>query len=289
MSEYCNRCGLPHDGDCLRKQPARHIVMFSGGIGSWASAYRIIEQHGPDHVTLLFCDVGGPRTSGHMGEDEDCYRFIADATAQLGARLVTLNTGEDIWATYKRRRMIGSSRIAPCSTELKQKPARQWLAKNATTDDTIVIGIDWTETHRIPAIQAAYAPHPVVFPMAEKPYLDKDDMIALARENGLEPPRMYAAKYPHANCGGFCCRAGHAQFRLLLRENRDRFLYHEGKEQELRDHLGKDVAVLRDHRAGGVPLTLKTFRERIDFDQQIELFDADDWGGCACFTEQETP
>ena len=124
--------------------------------------------------------------------------------------------------------------------------------------------------------------------MTEKPYLDKDDMIALARENGLEPPRMYAAKYPHANCGGFCCRAGHAQFRLLLRENRDRFLYHEGKEQELREHLGKDVAVLRRPPGRWRPTHTQDVpgAHRLQH-QQMELFDADDWGGCACFIDEE--
>jgi hypothetical protein len=96
---------------------------------------------------------------------------------------------------------------------------------------------------------------------------------------------MYAQNFPHANCQGFCVRAGQAQFRQLLRLNREGFMYHEAREQQLRELLNKDVAILRDHAGGGVPLTLKTFRERID--QQPSLFDADDWGGCGCFVDGE--
>jgi hypothetical protein len=69
---------------------------------------------------------------------------------------------------------------------------------------------------------------------------------------------------------------------LLLREHPDRYAFHEAEEQGLREYLDKDVAVLRD-RTGGtvVPLTLRRFRERIE--DQPDLFDPADFGGCGCF------
>ena len=71
---------------------------------------------------------------------------------------------------------------------------------------------------------------------------------------------------------------------LLLREHPDRYAYHEAQEQGLRDHLGKDVSILRDRSGGTVtPLTLRRFRERIQI--QPELFDDLDWGGCGCFID----
>ena len=33
------------------------VVMFSGGIGSWAAAKRVAEAHGTDDLVLLFADV----------------------------------------------------------------------------------------------------------------------------------------------------------------------------------------------------------------------------------------
>lgn len=79
-------------------------------------------------------------------------------------------------------------------------------------------------------------------------------------------------------------RAGQAQFQLLLRTNPDRYKVWEAKEQELREHLAADVAILRD-RSGGesTPLTLQAFRERIE--EQPSLFDPADFGGCGCFVE----
>ena len=79
----------------------RHIVMFSGGIGSWATARQVVQQHGPDNVTLLFADVGGTHPSPHVGEDADTYRFINDAARQLGAQLVTLQQVRE-WAEQRR-------------------------------------------------------------------------------------------------------------------------------------------------------------------------------------------
>jgi hypothetical protein len=265
--------------------------MFSGGLGSWMTARRVREIHGTDNLVLLFADVGSNR-SPHVGEDEDTYRFIHDAAddvlgplrAEAGG-FVTVRDGRDIWQVFENDRFLGNSRLANCSKFLKQKPCREWLEANCDPTETVVyVGIDWTETHRLPAIEAGWAPYPVRAPLTEAPYLDKDDMIAACETAGIEVPRLYRAGFPHNNCGGFCVRAGQAQMELLLREHPERYAFHEAEEQKLRDHLGKDVSVLRD-RAGGesVPLTLRGFRERIE--NQPSLFDPLDFGGCGCFVE----
>lgn len=295
--------------------------MFSGGIGSWATAKRVSEQHGTSDLTLLFADVKGfvsctcghderehingrgpcdvkpdgvtycgcrrlTDSQPHIGEDEDCYRFIRDAAKNvgLGARLEIVKDGRNIWQVFKDRRFLGNSRQANCSEELKQKPCRAWLDANCDPADTIVyVGIDWTETHRIPKIETAYLPYRAEAPLTEKPYLDKDQMIAWAKSEGLEPPRMYAQGYPHANCGGGCVRAGKAQFALLHRVNPERFAVWAQKEQEVREHLGRDdVTILTEQRRGEeVNLPLPKLRERLE--SQPSLFDDDEFGGCGCF------
>lgn len=263
----------------------KHVVMFSGGVGSWACAKRVAELYGTDDLTLLFADVGGRHTSPHVGEDEDCYRFIEDAHGSIGGQLVVLNEGRDIWEVFKDDRFLGNSRLANCSKLLKQRPCHQWLADNRDPDDTAVyVGIDWMETHRIPAIEQAYLPFIAFMPMTEPPYLDKGDMIDWCVKEGLDPPRMYADGFPHANCGGGCVRAGQGQFKLLYEKNPERFAFWEAKEQEMREFLGKDVAILRS-RKGGVskPLPLTVLRSQIE--ERPELVDADDIGGCGCFVD----
>lgn len=34
-----------------------HVVMFSGGAGSWATAKRVAERHGTEGLVLLFADT----------------------------------------------------------------------------------------------------------------------------------------------------------------------------------------------------------------------------------------
>lgn len=261
--------------------------MYSSGIGSWATAHRVIDKHGKNDVTLLFCDVKGNNDNPHLGEDADNYRFLEQTAQKFNVELVWLKSSESIWDVYRRKRFLGNSRLAPCSHQLKQIPARKWIDEHCDPDETtIYVGIDWTESHRLAAIERNYVPFRVEAPMVEPPYLEKAQLLEACRKWGVEPPRMYAENYPHANCQGFCVRAGQAQFRQLLRVNRDGYLFHEEQEQKLREYLTKDVAILRDHAAGGVPLTLRTFRERVEL--QPSLFDEDDWGGCGCFADEGT-
>lgn len=294
--------------------------MYSTGIGSWATAKRVIDEFGNTDVTLLFADVKGRTCEcGHhgnehingkgpcdtkadgtycgctrftdqkyLGEHPDNYRFLQETADKFGAELVWLKSDMSIWDVYKKSRFVGNSRLAPCSHKLKQQPARKWLDEHCPPETTTVyVGIDWMESHRIEAVRRNYQPYPVEAPMTEPPYMDKPDMMQACRDWGVEPPAMYAANYPHANCGGFCVRAGQAQFRQLLREDRDGYLFHENQEQQLRTYLGKDVSVLRDRTEGtSTPLTLRAFRERVD--AQPSLFDQDDWGGCGCFVDEGT-
>ena len=269
----------------------KHVICYSGGIGSWATAKRVITEHGAENVTLLFADVKGDNDSPHLGEDEDTYRFIRETSEKFGSELVILNEGRSIWQVFKDKRFLGNSRLANCSHLLKQAPTKKWLADNCYPEATVVyVGISWDEIHRLPAIESAYQSFGFAAkaPLCEPPYLDKAEMLADCRADGIEPPRAYQAGFPHNNCGGFCVRAGQSQFRLLLRQNRERFLFHENEEQKLRDYLGKDVTILTEHvNSTPVHITLRAFRERED--SQPSLFDDDfDFGGCGCFTETAT-
>jgi hypothetical protein len=257
------------------------IVMFSGGIGSFVAAHRAVEEYGAANVTLLFSDVRGDSVRAHVGEDEDTYRFIEDAVEFLGCGYVRVADGRDIWQVFRDKRYIGNSRLAQCSHLLKQAPARKWLAANTTAESHVVIlGIDWTESHRIEAIRKNYGDYATSFPLLDTPLLSKSQMIAFAKECGIEPPRLYAMGFAHNNCGGGCVRSGQGQFKRLLDVMPERFAVWEAEEQKLRDMLG-DVSILREQRDGlRRRLTLAELRQRSD--AQIDLLDI---GGCGCFVD----
>jgi len=116
--------------------------------------------------------------------------------------------------------------------------------------------------------------------MTVPPRLSKADMLDEIRAAGITPPRLYGMGFPHNNCGGFCVKAGQAQFALLYRQFPCRYLEHERAEQTAIAGLGKNVTILRDRRGKKTrPMTLKAFREQLDGGGNYDLFD---WGGCGC-------
>lgn len=270
----------------------KHIVMYSSGIGSWATAERVIERHGVDNTLLVFTDTRAEGdTHPHHGEDEDNYRFLRETVAEMGVELVWLHEGRHVWEVFHDVRLIGNSRIAPCSHKLKQETAQKWIRANFQPDECVIyIGIDWTEIHRTDAPRKSYAPYQVEFPMCEEPYVTKWDMILACERLGIRRPRLYEQGFSHANCGGFCVRAGHGQFKQLLEQNPERYAYHEEQEEAMRDYLGADVSVLK--RTVGddtFPLTLRQLREELEArnagkGEQMTL-DLDDFGGCGCFVD----
>lgn len=265
----------------------KHVVMFSGGIGSWATAKRVAEKYGTDDLYLVFSDVKGNNPSPHVGEDPDTYRFIDDAIKNVGGTYVYLNDGRDIWQVFKDRKFLGNSRQANCSTELKQKPARKWIDENCDPEDTVIyVGIDWTETHRVPSIVKNYLPFKAEAPLTEPPYLSKQQMIDWAKSEGLEPPRLYSLGFAHNNCGGGCVRAGQGQFKRLLELMPERYEEWAKREAEVRDFLGKNVSILRKQVNGEKQqLTLEELRNEIA--AKTDNTDLFDMGGCGCFVEFE--
>jgi hypothetical protein len=235
--------------------PMKHVVQFSGGIGSWATAMRVAAEHGTDNLVLLAADT--------KAEDPDLWRFVADAGLLLGVEPIVVADGRTPWQVFADQRFVGNSHIAPCSVHLKQRPCRAWLTANADPANTMLyVGIDWCEQRRVPAVEKGWAPWPVRFPMCEPPYLSKQDMLAWARTEGLRPPRLYEQGFAHNNCFGVCVRAGQRQWLHLLHVAPERYLAAEAEEEKLRAQLG-NVAILKERRQGvSYPLPLRELRRR---------------------------
>ena len=263
----------------------KHVVMFSGGIGSWAAAKIVAQKHGTENLYLLFTDVKGKNTSEHIGEDQDTYRFIEQAVNNIGGQYVYINSGKDICEVFKESRFLGNSRLAKCSHELKQKPAREWIDANCDPDNTIIyLGIDWTETHRLAAIVKNYLPFKVEAPLTEYPYYTKEQLIQMAQNAGIDTPRLYKLGFAHNNCGGGCVRAGQGQFKHLLDTMPERFAEWEKQEIIMQQYLNKDVTILNEVIDGvKKPLPLIELRRRAE--EQPAMIDIYDIGGCACFVE----
>lgn len=244
-------------------------------MGSWATAKVLKEQ---DHnLTLLFTDT---RT-----EDEDLYRWLVQSAGVIGAPLVTLADGRDVWEVFNDEGFIGNTRVDICSRVLKRQLARNWIEANFSPADTAVaMGIDFTEIHRFDRARPRWLPYTLIAPLCDPPYPDREEVQLWVKEAGLTLPRLYAWS-AHNNCGGFCVKGGHGQFAALLKNMPDRYAYHETQEQAFRERTGKDVAILRNRRGGQtLPLTLRDLRVRIETNDTATL-PLDEFGGCGCMVD----
>jgi len=252
-------------------------VQCSGGAASYVAAKLTLEECGHDGVCLVFADT--------LIEDEDLYRFLNDAEQKLNHSIVRIAEGRDPWQVFKDERMMGNSRVDPCSRTLKRRLLGKWRKENCTDDCVVVIGYDATEDHRFQRLRARMAPVRVRAPLLEKGYW-REQTHALVETDGLELPRLYKMGFPHNNCGGFCVKAGQANFALLLENMPERYALHEAKEEEFRKFVGADVSIMRDRRGGtSKPLTMRAFRERHQANSSI--VDRSDLGGCLCMEEPE--
>lgn len=266
----------------------RYIVNVSSGLSSYEALRRTLERYGHANTEAVFADVKGDSTNPYDGEDEDNYRFLADIERHLGITITRLNQHKTVWDVYRKERAFmlvnGLTRFAPCSKVLKREPLDAYVEERYQPDEcVIVVGMKWSELARMEKLERAKAPYRVWFPLAEAPYVDDCHIQAELERAGIAVPRMYLEGFEHANCGRWCVHAGQAHYALLWRTDPDRYRYYEAREQEISDHLGKKVTILRDRRGGAnVPTSLREFRERLeagdDYDRQA-------WGGCGCFAQ----
>jgi hypothetical protein len=207
----------------------RHVVQFSGGIGSFAVAVRVARRFGTRNLTLLIADTGI--------EDDDLWSFADDTSQLLGVPLTKVADGRTPWEVFRDVRFLGNDRLAPCTRLLKQVPCREWMDEHADPADTLVyVGIENTprDRARIPAIAHNWKPWRVRFPLCGKwePVRTKDELLEEAQALGVEPPRLYELGFTHNNC---------------LHPD-TRFITDQGI-KSLRECLGRDVRVLG--RGGG--------------------------------------
>jgi hypothetical protein len=251
----------------------KHIVSFSGGMGSFAEAKACVDKFGSDKVILLFADTNI--------EDEDLYRFKDETVAFLGCELVELNNGETPFDVFKRVKMMGNTRIDPCSDHLKRKPLNAWFTSNFSPEQAQMhLGIDYTEGHRLANVRQRMAPY------VYRSTLVEDERIiskSYSAQFGIAPPRLYAWKMGHNNCGGFCIKAGLGHYKALYAAAPERYAQFEAQEQDVYDSIGKQHPFLRKVVNGTLRyITLAEYRTEFLEVGAVTADESTEFGGCGC-------
>ena len=257
----------------------KHIVLYSGGLGSYYTTKRLLERGiKKEDITLLFTDT--------KIEDEDLYRFLDESSKKLDIPLTNYSDGRDVWQVFKDRKFLSNSRVDHCSQYLKRTMSRKYVKQFKPNEVIIYLGYDWTEIHRFEKAQKAWLPYIISCPLTEKPFLDKEQMkIDIEEKDGIRLPRLYKMGFAHNNCGGGCVKAGIGHFKMLYEKFPERYFEWENNEEEIRKYINKDVSILRRTRNGVKKnITLKELRKEFDTFTEEENCDI---GGCGCFEEKE--
>ena len=258
-----------------------HVISFSTGLSSALTVERVLSTYNPEDCHIVFMDT--------LWEDDDNYRFmgeLADRWLDLyGVEIITITEGRTPLDVARDVQLIPNQKVAPCTFVLKIEPFVNWMTNQFGKGDsaqqvTVHIGYDYSEVHRCEATTRNYnkAGWSVHYPLLWKP-LEHRPYTEVSRQDwGIEPPRMYAQGYSHANCGGRCVKQGLGDWRRTMEYYPERFIEVRDWETEMRDHpIRQKYAILRDQSGGTVTaLPLSEFEKRGSYN--LPLFDFE--GGC---------
>jgi len=241
-----------------------HIVMFSGGAGSFVAARRVSEMFTAERIVLLTADT--------RSEHDSWYTFVRRASADLEQELVVVSDGRDVWELARDEHAIPNDRMPFCSRELKYRPIHDYLNANHSPENSVLyFGIDWTEERRITGICKRNLPWTCDFPLLWEPLVDKQECIEAVAQYELP---AYLHGLPHNNCLKYgCVRGGKAYWAKLLREMPETFNRTVLAEQNFRNEVSPHT-LLHDE-------TLSQLRIRVT-SETLSSEDNNDWGACGC-------
>jgi len=278
MDEYRDKLDIELNRRKLkttRYTPVKHIINFSGGMGSFAEAYFCCKLFGVENCILLFADV--------LIEDEDLYRFVNETILFLGFNghnYVEICEGKTPFEIFKLKNIMGSRILDPCSELLKREPLWKFINKFHKEDIHVHLGIDYSEIHRLVKTASIKSPYICRSILCENGLvLNK----SFSERFDIKRPRLYDWGLGHNNCGGYCIKAGMGHYRNLFKANKERYLLHEDREQDVYNNIDKTFKIIRKQTRGVKEyMSLKDFRIKYLEDDSLEDDNLLDFGGCGC-------
>jgi hypothetical protein len=278
----------------------KYLISFSGGLGSFWSAKKMVDQYGKNNVIALFIDVGW--------EDDDLYRFIHQTINVLDIKLIYVKAPYTPPELMKKENVIYNNRMANCTSILKMRLFKsillnkdfkclgevfklntlivkgiEFLGTLTSINYNLVMGIDYTEAHRCQPIEKNYSKYgyTVLFPLVDDKNYHRKHIYDYLTKNCIEIPKMYKLGFSHNNCGGRCVKAGQGHFKKLLEKLPDRF--NELLELEKSINNGKNTFLKKTKNNITSSYSMEALKQDIkNRPKQIDLFDI---GGCGCFLE----
>lgn len=252
----------------------KHIVSIGGGISStlalplWA-----VSKFGKQNVDLVMARL--------PNEDADVWRLCEAVEDIVGIPITYIGENQTPWDIFFKHRnihaVVNNVRTDPCSYHAKRMVMKNYVLENyAPNEATMYVGIGRYELDRELSIRKAWGErgYKVGMPFIDFPEMNRDWFIRFCRNTVGFVPKLYDLDFDHNNCGGACIKAGHKQWAKLWWYSRQGVLKtHEGiptfnwwrdNEQRFRADVSPKVAILRDWRGKGKPLSLVEFERRLE-------------------------
>jgi len=257
-----------------------HVVFFSSGKASYVAGKLVAEEYGVENLFLVFADTSI--------EDEDNLRFLIEAAENVGGKLVWLKDGRTPWDVFFERTFI-NHRASDCSITLKIETCERWVrdCEFDPSETTLYFGVGFEELERMETIRDKWHPFTCLTPLTWGDGLSPRDVNEVLKREGLRQPRLYDMGFAHANCGGFCIKAGQKHYRTLLKHLPEVYAHHEEMERQFRLIPGREnVAILRKMINGKKgTMSLRKFRESLASKEFSATVDQEALGGCGCFID----
>lgn len=179
----------------------RTVSWFSCGAAS-AVATKLAN---PD--VIAYCDTGS--------EDWDNTRFMADCVKWFGkeVRILKNKKYKNTWDVWEKRKYISGNDGAPCTSELKVVPRLEFQLPT----DVHIFGYtaDKDDVRRAETLRDNWPELNIKTPLIESG-ITKAGCLAIIKNLGIEPPRVYEMGFPNANCIP-CCKATSPAYWALVR------------------------------------------------------------------------
>ena len=220
-----------YKSECLEiMDDKKHIICFSGGHSSAIVAIEVVRKYGKEKVILLNHNIKG----GKYGvEDDDIQRFKEEIADYLSLPITYANHIKwdekdqfDVCVDAKAFKTGDTPAI--CTSRLKTQPFIEWLEKQTTPKEDIIIyyGFDKKEHNRINRRTGIMEKlgYKTAYPLAEW----NERNIFETSEIGIKRPLTYS-NFKHANCQG-CLKGGSQHWYIVFCTRKD--IWEKGKYAE---------------------------------------------------------
>ena len=235
-------------------------------------AMPIVLQHEGIRATYVTCLL--------PNEHADAYRLLNAVQDRFKIEVKDVGTGKSPLQVFREQNFLGNTLFDNCSRVLKRDAMAAYMEKNHPAPANIYVGVGADEIDRELSIRANWQKrgYKAIFPLIDKPYVNRNTLMALCEKMFGFIPDMYLKGFKHNNCQGACIKAGKKQWLLLLNTYPDVYAQWEQCEKDIRASTGKEIAILRETKNGVKGyVTLEQFRLR---KEEIENLPDESDAGC---------